>query len=327
MSPRSLLQQGLAIIADCQKQTGDIWDAHYGTASIAASFLAKSSSITTEVAQAIINQAEQMVREHTQESSEALLVESVPVTYAEALSIILPALDANIDQLHWVGHNVIYTAVSLLAIRELEAWGSLEHITHIQQLIQAFDRTIAGRSWIGYKASEVKRLEITVTDSFPSIESPAQLSAFILQELAETDPIYIAEAHHDLIGHTLTFSHALNILHDLGQSSLFRRGLHPLLQMCKVLRASRHWDGCTTDTHSLYSPVDRLPLQQAIPVPFCYTGIEFWQQNLAKADWDYGHHFKFVWSYNDHMQRAPQWSQATNIPFHCLIHGIQEENR
>lgn len=327
MSAQSLLQHGLAIIADCQKQTGDIWDAHYGAASIAASFLAKSSSITDEVGQAILHQAEQMVIKHSQAYNAALPVEYSPVTYAEASSMILQALDANIDQLHWVGHNVIYTAVSLLAIRELEAWGSLEQITRIQQLIQAFDRTIPGRSWIGYKASEVKKLEITDTDAFPNIESPAQLSAFVLQELAETDHIYVAEAHHDLIGHSLTFSHALNLLYDLGQHSLFRRGLYPLFQLWKVLRASRNWDGRTADTHKLYSPVDLLPLQPAIPAPFSYTDITFWQQHLAENDWDYGHHFKFVWSYNDHIQRAPQWSQATHIPFHSLIQGIKEENR
>ncbi|WIM38666.1 hypothetical protein PO903_18730 [Paenibacillus sp. PK4536] len=353
----SFLTSGLKIIADCQQQSGDIWDAHYGTASIAAYFLAQSPTITDEVATALLNQAEQMTTQYEltsttylsedqsvkekaaiqdsttslsshnpeQELKSTLSSPDELISYADASMFILEALQANIDQLHWVGHNVIYAAVSLLAMREQNVWECRADIERIQQLITAFDRTIPGRSWIGYKVSDVKKLEITTEDHFPAITSPAELSAFILQELAATERIYLAEAHHDLIGHTLTFAHALNILHDLGQPELFQRGLHPLWKMVKILRYSRDWDGSTVEAVGLYSPVDRLPLQYATPAPFEYTDIRFWQQNLASVDWDYGHHFKFVWSYNDHIERSPLWSEATSVPFHCLIKTVKEE--
>lgn len=359
MSNLSFLKSGLRIIADCQQQSGDIWDAHYGTASIAAYFLAQSPAISEEVAKVLLTQAEQMIARYsltltaypseddsakeqasTPDSMTRLSVHHVDnelesdlsdaavlMSYTDASTLILQALQANIGQLHWVGHNVIYAAVSLLAMRELKVWGDRADIVRIQQLITAFDRTIPGRSWIGYKVSEVKKVEVTMEDHFPAITSPAELSTFVLQELASTERIYLAEAHHDLIGHTLTFAHALNILHDLGQTELFQRGLQPLLQMVKILRYSRDWDGNTVEASGLYSPVDRLPLQYATPAPFAYTDIRFWQQNLVSVDWDYGHHFKFVWSYNDHIQRSPLWSEATSLPFHCLIRAVKEEKQ
>ncbi|PFA60117.1 hypothetical protein CN931_16330 [Bacillus sp. AFS054943] len=39
---------------------------------------------------------------------------------------------------------------------------------------------------------------------------------FILNELSKFNIIYRAESHHDLIGHMLTYSHAINIMYDLG---------------------------------------------------------------------------------------------------------------
>ncbi|RJE90253.1 hypothetical protein D3P07_08585 [Paenibacillus sp. 1011MAR3C5] len=113
-----ILKDALSIIADCKRQTNDIWDAHFGAAAIASYF--------------------------------------------------------------------------------------------------SFENTIPGRSWIGYRVSEVKRITIDENDPFPSIGNTEQLSAFILNELASFQTIFRAEAHHDLIGHALTYSHALNILYDLG---------------------------------------------------------------------------------------------------------------
>ncbi len=38
----------------------------------------------------------------------------------------------------------------------------------------------------------------------------------------------------------LTFSHAINILYDLGHIELFQRGIKPLLKLVYVLRKSRN---------------------------------------------------------------------------------------
>ncbi|TBL77405.1 hypothetical protein [Paenibacillus thalictri] len=114
-----------------------------------------------------------------------------------------------------------------MAIHELNGWGSTEEVAGITDLILSFKKSIPGRSWIGYSASEVKRMQILDEDGFPTITNPKELSWLVLEQLTKFPVIYRGEAHHDLIGHMLTFSHALNILYDLGHVSFFERGLLP----------------------------------------------------------------------------------------------------
>lgn len=251
---------------------------------------------------AIEVQAAAMLRKHQPESLDASASETLEPKAAEPL--ILEALDLTIDGLHWVGHNVIYSAVSLLAIRELGGWGSRQHIEGIAELIRSFHRTIPGRSWLGSSVSEVKRLEPEEADRFPAIANGRQLSGLILDELSSFRTIYNAEAHHDLIGHMLTYSHAINILHDLGHDSYFKRALPPLLKLIKALRKS--WEPAADGLQlPLYSPVDRQPLaprerSESLPVE-----PRFWTGDYSAGDWEFGHMFKFPFSFYNHLNRVP----------------------
>ncbi|MDR4347156.1 hypothetical protein FOR87_28980, partial [Bacillus anthracis] len=128
-----------------------------------------------------------------------------------AEKMIIKSLEHTIDELHWVGHNVIYAALSLLAMKELQKWGDNQDIKGITNLILSFRKTIPGISWIGFTTKEVKQLNIKAEIEI-ELRIPIQLSKFILKELSQFHIIYRAEAHHDLIGHLLTFSHAINIM-------------------------------------------------------------------------------------------------------------------
>lgn len=303
----SLLIEGLSIISACKKETGDIWQAHFGAAAIGSWFFARNPALDTGTRQAIYTQAKQMVRSVSAPQNDGRSdpvgdVSTVDRTVAEAA--VLKALERTIDGLHWVGHNVIYSAASLSAIRELGGWGTEEQIEGIVDLIASFEKTIPGRSWIGYSASEVKRLPITLEDGFPAIASPEELSAFVLEELAAFPVVYRAEAHHDLIGHLLTFSHALNVLHDLGYPGFFERGLLPLFKLAKALRASRSISAA--ETVKLISSVDRLPLQPAKRSEYLPLESEFWAEDYEQTNWDFGHVFKFAHSFYDHLGRVKQ---------------------
>ena len=52
--------------------------------------------------------------------------------------MIIKSLEHTIDELHWVGHNVIYAALSLLAMKELQKWGDNQDIKGITNLILSF---------------------------------------------------------------------------------------------------------------------------------------------------------------------------------------------
>ena len=52
--------------------------------------------------------------------------------------MIIKSLEQTIDELHWVGHNVIYASLSLLAMKELQKWGDNQVIEGITTLILSF---------------------------------------------------------------------------------------------------------------------------------------------------------------------------------------------
>lgn len=314
MLNQHVLREGLSIIASCRKQTGDIWQAHFGAAAIGSYFFVKDLDADQGLAQLVFAQSGEMVKKYLMEDGE----NGQPASDEQsAVSAILGALDHTIGGLHWVGHNVIYSAASLMAIRELQGWGSHSDITGIADLIRAFEKTPPGRSWIGFTAAKVKRMDLSEDDGFPVIAKPEELSLLVLEELSQFTAIYRAESHHDLIGHMLTFSHALNILFDLGHVSFFERGLLPLLKLIKVLRSSRSLN--TDEPIMLSSAVDRLPLQPAIPVKELPTEVDFWKKDYSDHDWDFGHVFKFAHSFYDHLRRVEQKKASYMENFRCII--------
>ncbi|WP_313641667.1 hypothetical protein [Paenibacillus sp.] len=314
MLNQSILRDGLTIISSCKKETGDIWQAHFGAAAIGSYFFVTTNNLSQELAQLVSSQAGAMAKKILGANG---VQHRSGCDEQTAVTTILEALDRTIDQLHWVGHNVIYSAASLLAIHELKGWGSTEDIAGITDLIRSFERTIPGRSWIGFSASEVKRMEITDADDFPTISNPNELSSLVLEQLAEFPVIYRAESHHDLIGHMLTFSHALNILFDLGHVSFFERGLQPIMKLIKVLRHSRNVK--PGDSIKLVSPVDHLPLQPAARANVLPIDIKYWEKNYSEQDWDYGHVFKFSHSFYDHLRRVEQKKESYIENFRYII--------
>ncbi|CAI6085150.1 hypothetical protein COHCIP112018_04576 [Cohnella sp. JJ-181] len=131
------------------------------------------------------------------------------------------------------------------------------------------------------------------------------------------ETLYRAEAHHDLIGHMLTFSHALVSLEELGYADLFERGLTPLLKLVVVLRASR--DLRPGDPLRLASPVDREPLAIALPADALPTERAYWSPARSRHEWDFGHAFKFPYGFYHHVARAGGADAAAFLNFRRVL--------
>ncbi|MGG1634429.1 hypothetical protein [Paenibacillus sp. NRS-1760] len=307
-----ILERGLSIISQCKVRTGDIWEAHFGAAAIASYFFVKENLMPAETSARIAAESDVMLRsrayEHIARSGGELDAETAE---KQILAALLPTMDG----LHWVGHNVIYAAISLMAIRELDGWGHADDIEGISSLIASFNKTIPGRSWLGYSASDVKRLEVAESDRFPAIQNAEQLSEFIINELSSFQTIYRSEAHHDLIGHMLTFSQALTILHELGHVEYFLKGIPSLQKLVKVLRTSH--DINLDNPPKLLSPVDRWPLPLACRSEWLPVEDEYWIKSFQHVDWDFGHTFKFPYSFYNHMNRlaAPNAQAVENFRY------------
>ncbi|PFW54488.1 hypothetical protein COL13_23715 [Bacillus cereus] len=315
MKDNSVLKDGLSIISQCKKETNDIWHAHFGAAAIASYFFVKDNNIDEETARNIYSQTRMMLNK--QKISE-IINHKEEIDFQIAENMIIKSLEHTIDELHWVGHNVIYAALSLLAMQELRNWGNHQDIEGITNLILSFQKTIPGRSWIGFKTKEVKQLSIE-GEIQSELKSPKQLSKFILNELTKFNIIYRAESHHDLIGHMLTYSHAINIMYDLGHRDIFQRGIRPLLKLVYVLRASQKLKPNTEI--NLHSPIDRLPLIESKRANVLPIENIFWAKDYSELDWDFGHVFKFSYSYFDHIKRAPEYKDITLEKFCYIINS------
>ncbi|WP_157349558.1 hypothetical protein [Bacillus sp. EE-W1] len=313
MENKTVLRDGLSIISQCKKQTNDIWHAHFGAAAIASYFFMKDNNMEEEINHCMYSQTKMMLNN---QNLDEIIDSKEEIDFQSAEKLIIKSMEHTIDELHWVGHNVIYAALSLLAMKELQKWGNNQAIEGITNLILSFRKTIPGRSWIGFTTKEVKQLSIN--DEIESeFKNPKQLSKFILKELSQFNIIYRAEAHHDLIGHLLTFSHAINIMYDLGHRDIFHRGIRPLLKLVYVLRASQYLMPNTEI--NLHSPIDRLPLIESKRAHVLPTENQFWLKDYSAFDWDFGHVFKFSYSYFDHIKRAPEYKDITLEKFRFVI--------
>lgn len=299
---RRLLEEGLATIASSRERTGDLWHAHYGAGAIAAYFWVQENRLTALAAGSVIAEAKAMLRQHgTRISPAASPNERLPMEEAEVR--IAGALEHTIGELHWVGHQAIYGAISLKAIRELEGWGTAQEIEQIAQLLLSFERTPPGRSWINTTVKEIRHMRLEEKDGFSEILHPVQLSQFILGEWVAFRTIYQAEAHHDLIGHMFTYGHALNMLYELGYQGLFHQGIPPFLKMVKALRLSRHID-VASEAAILQSAVDVPPLTQAERSHALPHELEYWLTDRRCRDWYGGHVFKFPFSFYHHAKNG-----------------------
>lgn len=313
MENKTVLRDGLSIISQCKRQTNDIWHAHFGAAAIASYFFMKDNNMEEKITRSMYSQTKMMLSKHNLGD---IIAQKEEIDFKIAERMIIESLEQTIDELHWVGHNVIYAALSLLAIKELQKWGDNQEIEGITNLILSFRKTIPGRSWIGFTTKEVKQLHIN-DEIVNELRNPKQLSKFILKELSQFNLIYRAEAHHDLIGHLLTFSHAINIMYDLGHSDIFHRGIRPLLKLVYVLRASQNLMPNTEI--NLHSPIDRLPLIESKRAHVLPTENQFWLKDYSAFNWDFGHVFKFSYSYFDHIKRVPEYKDITLDKFRFVI--------
>ncbi|MGN4896213.1 hypothetical protein ACTFSB_19215 [Bacillus cereus group sp. MYBK14-3] len=313
MENKTVLRDGLSIISRCKKQTNDIWHAHFGAAAIASYFFMKDNNMEEEITRSMYSQTKMMLNN---QKLVGIIDSKEEIDFQSAEKMIIKSLEHTIDELHWVGHNVIYAALSLLAMKELQKWGDNQAIEGITNLILSFRKTIPGRSWIGFTTQEVKQLSIN--DEIESkFKNPKQLSKFILKELSQFNIIYRAESHHDLIGHLLTFSHAINIMYDLGHIDIFHRAIRPLLKLVYVLRASQNLMPNTEI--NLHSPIDRLPLIESKRAHVLPTENQFWLKDYSAFNWDFGHVFKFSYSYFDHTKRVPEYKDITLDKFRFVI--------
>jgi hypothetical protein len=87
--------------------------------------------------------------------------------------------------------------------------------------------------------------------------------------------------------------------------------------LIKVLQHSRQFK--PGDPIKLISPVDQLPLQKAERSKFLPTEYDFWTEDYSRNNWDFGHIFKFSFSFYDHLQRVERIKASYLENFRYII--------
>jgi hypothetical protein len=292
---REYLRAGLTSLALCAERTKKWNDGHWGAAVLAGCFLVEENDIDLQCEQAVERQLSLFIKTHRERFEPRF--EPAPAA-PDGTSPLVMALERNIDRLCWVGHNVIFAALSLKALRRVpELTGTIPGLARMTAL---FDRSIPGRSWIGWTVREVQ--DVSIDESVLSLTNPADVSRVVLEELSAFQTVFDAESHHDLIGHMLDFAQAVNVLHDLGYEQLFHRAVAPLRRFIVVLRSSQSLT--LGQTLAITSPVDRPPLREVAAIKEDPLTALYWRRDFARRTWDGGHVFKFPYAYYDHARRV-----------------------
>ncbi len=210
---------------------------------------------------------------------------------ADTEHVIVEALRGNIHKLCDIGHNAIYSALAIKALRDVPEERVSSMTEGLGELIRAFDAVRFGM-YIGGKGKTVHETTLTPDDDFPVGDEVDDVVSLTLAEFLKFKQIYDLDVHKAQVGHLITHAHSLIELEELGYSDLYEAGVTPFKIKVKILRKSqdfippKKWRVCLANPDS--------PLDEG-----------YWRQDFEQSDWDYGHTLKYNYSFHNLIERIP----------------------
>jgi len=132
----------------------------------------------------------------------------------ELVDALVKDLDAGIAGLKRSGHNIIFTVISLKALREAPEAVTPERMKGLQKMVQSF----------GTQGGSADRL--AEKDGFAGLGDEKKFIRFALEEYLKAIELYLnGKGHHGFAGHLLTIGHALVDLHRMGYKETARKGV------------------------------------------------------------------------------------------------------
>jgi hypothetical protein len=131
----------------------------------------------------------------------------------ELADALVKDLDAGIGGLKRAGHNIIFTVLSLKALRELPEAVTPERMKGLQKMVQSY----------GTRGGSEEGL--TEKDGFVGLDDEKKFIRFALEEYLKAIELYLnGKGHHGFAGHILTIGHALVELRRMGYEETARKG-------------------------------------------------------------------------------------------------------
>jgi hypothetical protein len=183
------------------------------------------------------------------------------------LDRLVSALDANIDRLRQVGHNVIFPSLALKAFQDLPEAITASRVDGVCKLIESFDTA--------------EDITLDEGDEIPDVAEPERGAEFILAEFLRTTEAFTGRGQ-GWSGHMLTYGRALIDLDLLGYAELATKGRHAFKLYVKRTRMGP----LGTDKPRPEHPASQLrPLESA-----------YWEKRKHQ-DVAIGHCFKYPYGF------------------------------
>ncbi len=257
---------------------------HMGCAVIAAYYLRRDVGLSAEAEEEIRAEADQLIAAY----SHLFVPLDTGSRSSGDLDAIPRALEGSISQLCPGGHNVIYAALALKALRDVPGMITPEVVTGIVRLIEAFTAMPPRDDLFGINASA----EAPVGDAATAYADAASIAAFTFGEALAFRPMYYEI--QGVVGHLLTHAHTLIELAELGYPELAERG-HGAHQ-AHVQRVRLFHDRFDAGRWTVVQPPEADPLEPA-----------FWAKDreaMPASSWGYGHFFKYRYQFYDLLGRV-----------------------
>jgi hypothetical protein len=141
-------------------------------------------------------------------------------------------LDAGIDRLRSSGHNIIFAAVALNALRDVPEAATPARVRGLRATVRSFG---AG----GRPAPPAAR-----ADGLVGLDDEAAFVRFVLEEYLKALDLYRrGRGHHGFAGHVLTVGHALVVLARMGHGEVAAKGVGAYWEFIRQARAGADLGG------------------------------------------------------------------------------------
>lgn len=141
-------------------------------------------------------------------------------------------LDAGIDTLRFSGHNIIFAAVSLKALREVPEAATPERVAGLRKMVLSFG-TGKGR---GFAPPD--------KETFVDLRDEKLFIRFVFEEYLKAMELYLnGKGHHGFAGHVLTVGHALLELRRMGYEETAHKGVEAYWQFVQQARVGANLGG------------------------------------------------------------------------------------
>lgn len=110
---------------------------------------------------------------------------------ADSIKSIAVALQQNVGTLRESGHNTIFAAIAIRALRDHEDYATPQIITGIRKLIEGFNTSYPGRGFYGKEKGWLNgdKVDLAGENNFPAYESIQQMIDVTIAELIATAAI------------------------------------------------------------------------------------------------------------------------------------------